>query len=101
MRQSRGAGVEAAKKLVRGMDYPLDAVFDMPSIRVSGTTGAVAENCRGILFYSSERLVLDMGDYTATIDGSGLTMRELSTAQLSVDGSIQIICIEDGGRADG
>ncbi len=100
MRESK-LNETAAAKAVRGMDYPVDAVFDVPSIRITGMFEAMAENCRGILFYSSDRLVLDMGDYTATIDGRNLVINELSSAQLSVDGEIQIICFEGREHSDG
>ncbi len=82
-------------RVSKDIDYPLDAVFDIPAIRLTGRFSALAENCRGILFYSSDRLVLDMGEYQACINGEKLTLRGLSRAEMMIEGNIKIVCFDD------
>ena len=96
--KEQGRGIIA--KVSRELDFPIDALCDIPSIRVTGRGSALAENCRGILFYSSQRLVLDMGAYSVGIVGESLTLRALSQQQMMIEGSIQLVDFEDKEQGD-
>lgn len=77
-----------------GLDYPLDAAFDLPSVRVVGDAMAIIEGCRGLVDYAVNRITIDLGRYTASIYGSGLVMENLSRGAMNITGKISSISFD-------
>ncbi len=77
-----------------GLDYPLDAVFDIPSVRVVGNGMAIIEGCRGLIDYAAGRITIDLGEYSATIFGSDLVMENLAKGAMNVTGRISSVSFD-------
>lgn len=78
-----------AQRLARAMDYPPDAVADVPCVHITGLGDVLVEGCRGILACTADKLVFDMGAYTASVVGRALLIRELTKdGALSVEGRV-------------
>lgn len=60
-------------------------------IEINNGHEAVFEGCRGILEYSSERIRLSMGRQSVTINGSELSIRNMFSQLIVVDGHISSI----------
>lgn len=82
------------------MDYPEDALFDSPGIHILGREGLSVEGCRGVLLCAEDRIVLDMGDFTATIYGSSLAIDELSIARLEITAQITALALDLKGGSE-
>ncbi len=82
------------------MDYPEDALFDCPGIHILGREGLSVEGCRGVLLCAEDRIVLDMGEFTATIYGSSLSIDELSIARLEISAEITALAFDLKGEGE-
>jgi sporulation protein YqfC len=80
-----------AQQLAMGMDYPVDALLDTPSIHLTGKNIMVVEGCKGVLLYTESKLTVDMGDYAVTVHGRGMVLKNLSKVELTVHGNISAI----------
>lgn len=81
----------AAMKIIRGLDYPVDSLFDVPSVHITGNSAVIVEGCKGILSYAESRIVLDMGRFTVSIHGTGIELENLSKISLAINGKISTI----------
>lgn len=100
IKKTRNAALEAAHRLAKGVDYPEDALFDSPSIHILGREALSIEGCRGVLLCAEDRIVLDMGGFTATIYGSSLTIDELSVARLEITADITALALDLKGEGE-
>ncbi len=76
------------------LDYPLDAMLDVPGIHITGSNTAVIEGCKGVLYYSESKLTLDMGAFSLTFHGIGLVLGNLSKANLSLYGQLTAVLFD-------
>lgn len=92
MKQKGKARVEGAvEKLARGIDYPIDTLLDIPSVHITGQNAILIEGCKGILFYTDNRITLDMGGFSISIHGTGIELQNLSKIELSIMGRISTV----------
>ncbi len=83
-----------AQGLAHQMDYPVDAFLDIPSMHFTGSSSLVVEGCRSLLEYSDTRITFDLGDFTASLFGSGLVLGNLSSTAMDVTGAISSLTFD-------
>ena len=88
------AAGEAVREMAHRMDYPIDAFLDIPSLHFTGMDSLVVEGCRSLLEYSDSRITFDLGDYTASLFGSGLMLGNLSGSAMNVTGAIRSLTFD-------
>jgi len=88
---------EAALKLAYAMDYPVDALYDTPSIHVTGRNQLTVEGCRGIRQFVEGRITLDMGKFSVTVHGVNIQLGNLSKTELTITGKISTVTWDDRG----
>ncbi len=93
-RVTKQTAQETIARIGYGIDYPLDAVLDVPSIRVVGNGLAIIEGCRGLVDYVGNRITIDLGDYVASVYGSELVMENLSKGAMNITGRISSISFD-------
>lgn len=96
-RNGRDRMETAAKKMIRGIDYPVDSLFDVPSVHITGNDTVIVEGCKAILSYIDSRITLDMGRFTVSIHGSGIELQNLSKISLAINGKISTIAYDSKG----
>lgn len=100
-----GTAVRAGKKrgerdsFRRAMGFvtqPLRALYGVPALHLECGGALEIENCRGILQYDAQRLRLDMGGWTVTVEGDGLTVDNYQRATMTVHGRFFSIHLGEG-----
>ncbi|NMO94830.1 sporulation protein YqfC [Paenibacillus lemnae] len=81
------------------LDLPQDLLFDLPRLTLIGNHELHIENHRGVIQFTSEKLVLSLNDGALEISGSGLSIRAIQSTEVTVAGKVQHIqYIERGGK---
>lgn len=75
-------------KIGYGIDYPLDAAMDVPSVRIIDRSIAVIEGCKGLVDYRQDRVTMDLGEHTVTFYGSDLVLETLCKGSMNITGII-------------
>lgn len=75
---------------------PLRALYGVPALHLECGGALEIENCRGILQYDAQRLRLDMGGWTVTVEGDGLTVDNYQRATMTVRGRFFSIHLGEG-----
>lgn len=78
-----------------------DALYRQGLVHFDCRGALQAENCRGILCFDGDRLVLDMGRARLRITGLGLTVETYHQALLAVRGQIFSVEVLPGGPSGG
>ncbi len=73
------------------------AMYGKPVLHAACGGALEIENCRGILQYDAQRLRLDMGAWTVTIEGDGLTVEQYQKTMMTVRGSVFSVHFGAGG----
>ncbi len=79
-------------KFLASLEMPPLAIGDCASIELSGNTCASIEGCRGIIEYSAEKIVLSLGNMSASFCGLGLEICSFDGENALVSGMFS--CIE-------
>lgn len=79
-------------KFLASLEMPPLAVGDCASIELSGNTAASIEGCRGIIEYSTEKIVLSLGSMSIAFCGIGLEIASFDGENALVGGMFS--CIE-------
>ncbi len=85
---------QTAVRIGYGLDYPVDALLDVPSVRVVGNGLVIVEGCRGLIDYVGNRITVDLGDLVAAVYGSELVMESLTRGALNITGRISSITFD-------
>lgn len=75
------------------------ALYGAPALHAVCGGALEIENCRGILQYDAQRLRLDMGAWTVTIEGDGLTVEQFQKSMMTVRGNVFSVHFGTGGAA--
>jgi len=76
------------KKLADALDFPLDAVCDVPRIEISGKNEILIENFRGILDYDTDSFKINSKIGIIKIDGDELLISSITDEAVHVKGKI-------------
>ncbi len=79
-------------KFLASLEMPPLAVGDCASIELSGNTAASVEGCRGIVEYSTEKIVLSLGSMSVAFGGTGLEITSFDGENALISGSFS--CVE-------
>ncbi|MEG1651566.1 MAG: YabP/YqfC family sporulation protein [Oscillospiraceae bacterium] len=91
---SKSAVSEKIADIAYGMDYPVDAIFDIPSVRIVGSNIAIIEGCKGLIEYSNNRISINLGAFEISLFGNELVMENLSKTVMNVTGGISSIAFD-------
>lgn len=87
MKKLRELPYELADKL----ELPEDVLLGSGKLTVTGGRSAVIENHRGVLEYTSERIVVAVPRGRLCLDGAGLCLKAMNKNELLVGGRIRNI----------
>jgi sporulation protein YqfC len=73
------------------LDLPQDVVMDLPRMTLIGNVQLYIENHRGVLHFSSERLLLALSKGRLEVEGRQLVIRAILTEEVFVEGVIDQI----------
>ncbi|HKM17717.1 MAG: sporulation protein YqfC [Firmicutes bacterium] len=79
---------KVAKKLVKIMDLPADAILDLPRITMVGNTEVSIENHKGIEKYTSTETVIRFQSGQMRVYGRRLAIRFIDRDGLKLEGII-------------
>ena len=77
-----------------GIDYPLDAAMDVPSLRIVDRSIVIVEGCKGLIDYRNDRITIDLGNYAVSVFGKELVMETLTKGSMNVIGKIMSVCFD-------
>jgi sporulation protein YqfC len=82
------------KKLANLLEIPDDIVLDLPRITLLGNMQMLIENHKGIIEYTSELVRVRLNRKELIISGIALSLGNLQTEELIIEGEITGICFE-------
>lgn len=99
MRRAKKRGERYSFRQAMGLAaQPVRAVlYGRPTLHAECGGAVEIENCRGILQYDAQRLRLDMGQWTVTIEGDGLVVENYQKAMMTVRGQVFSVHFGYGG----
>ncbi|MCR4397859.1 MAG: sporulation protein YqfC [Firmicutes bacterium] len=92
MRPGRGGRLK--KKIAGLLELPGDLVFDLPRITLIGNMELTVENHRGLMEYSTHRVVIGFGGGQMTVEGCDLVIRRIVKDEVTVTGRISSVGLE-------
>ena len=92
-RREKGSFRERA---LRALDIPPDCFSGGYLIEVRDRYSVTVCGCRGILVYTSERIVLSLRDCRLRLSGEGLTCASYRDATVRIEGQMSEIAWEEG-----
>ena len=96
MKRKKPSGMSMA--IAEAADYPVEALAGAPVVSIEGNWRLDIEGCRSVEELSELRIRLDMGVYTLSVVGSGMTVRNLSKSVMTVEGEIHSVSLEGAER---
>ena len=99
MRRAKKRGERFSfRQAIRFAAQPVQTVlYGKPTLHAECGGGVEIENCRGILQYDAQRLRLDMGAWTVTIEGDGLVVENYQKTMMTVRGQVFSVHFGYGG----
>ncbi len=88
LQRALGIGVQAVQSTLYGR----------PMLHVECGGSLEIENCRGILQYDAQKLVLDMGEWSVQIEGDSLVVDSYQKALMTVRGRVFSVRFGYGGK---
>lgn len=70
------------------LEMPQDVVYDLPRLTLIGDRQLYIENHRGVVHFSSEKLMLALSRGQLEVSGSDLVIRTIWTEEVFVEGVI-------------
>jgi sporulation protein YqfC len=80
--------------LTDSLQLPAEAVLGSTKLTVVGGKRALVENHRGVLAYSTERIVISTGHGKVNFCGTGLNITAMNKRELLITGRIQSVEFE-------
>ena len=81
-------------KLAGTLDLPADIAAGLPRIELDGSAVCSLDQHRGILEYSTERIVVMLNTGELTLEGQGLQLRQMHRERLQITGRISKLIFE-------
>lgn len=82
--------------ILTAMEIPGDLACKEPIITLTGSSGAVIENYKSILFYSGEKLILLTCRGKVTLQGKNLEIASYTPMEMEIKGFIFCVFMERG-----
>ena len=76
------------EKIAEAFDLPREIVLNVPRMVISGNGKLFIENHKGILAIKDEEIQITSTDFTIKISGNSLSIKEISSEAIMVDGNI-------------
>jgi sporulation protein YqfC len=76
------------EKAAETFDLPADVLAGLPRIEITGCRELIIENHHGILEYGDTEIDINGGKVIVKVRGSGLQLRSMNAAELSMNGTI-------------
>ncbi len=73
------------------LELPMDISLDLPRVVIIGDLGVLIANHRGLMQYSTDRIVVGVGAGQITISGDNLEIEEVGQEQMAVRGVIKFV----------
>jgi len=83
-------------KFAGSMELPREVMLDVPRVIMIGTLQVHVENHKGILEYTPSRVRVRTPDGVVTVSGRRLRIGRIGREELTVDGRVDRVEIEDG-----
>lgn len=78
-------------ELAEILELPMDVSLDLPRVVILGDLGVLISNHRGLMQYSTDRIVVGVGAGQITISGDNLEIEEVGKEQMAVRGIIKFV----------
>ncbi|NLK86373.1 MAG: sporulation protein YqfC [Clostridiaceae bacterium] len=87
----------AKERFVEMLELPKELVLDRPKLTMVGNCDIMIENYKGVAEYSSDRLRINTGSGIVRIVGTGLIIREITSEDIIVSGTIHTLEFVNAG----
>lgn len=81
-------------------DLPQDIFVDVPRVTIIGREELLIESPRGIISFSDTELTIELADGALRVTGENLSLRSVSSDEISVQGSIATVIFRGVGSHD-
>ncbi len=97
-KRRRGERYSLRRALGIGVENVQNVLYGRPRLHADCGGVLEIENCRGILQYDAQKLVLDMGEWSIRIEGDELIVDSYQRALMTVRGRIFSVQFGYGGN---
>lgn len=80
--------VNIKQKVTEILELPKEIVLNVPRITILGNSNLLIENYKGIIEYDNDKIRVNTGAGTIRITGERLTIKEITSEDLMIDGEI-------------
>ncbi len=77
------------QKVSDSMDFPLETLYNLSQIQLTGNREAIVEGCKGILEYDDCMIRLKTKSMQISFWGSGLMLKCLNTDNVIIEGKLE------------
>ena len=77
------------QKVSDSMDFPLETLYNLSQIQITGNREAIVEGCKGILEYDDCMIRLKTKSMQISFWGSGLVLKCLNTDNVIIEGQLE------------
>lgn len=84
--------VKLKEKLTEILELPKEVILNIPKMTMFGSKDLLIENYKGIIEYDNIRIRVNTGSGIIKITGNNLNIREITSEDILVSGSID--CLE-------
>ncbi len=85
------------EKFTEMLELPKELILNTPRMTMVGNRDIMIENHKGILEFGCERVRINTGTGTVKISGSGLLIKEITSEDIIISGSIDSIEFPNAG----
>jgi sporulation protein YqfC len=79
----------AKERFAEMLELPKELVLDRPKLTLVGNCDIMIENYKGVIEFGSDRLRINTGSGIVKIIGTGLLIREITSEDIIVSGTIR------------
>ena len=83
--------VSLKEKIAEMLELPKEIVLNMPKMTLLGSRNLIIENYKGIIEYEDNKIRINTGIGIIKINGTGLSIKEITSEDIMVDGNIEIM----------
>ncbi|MBO2943258.1 sporulation protein YqfC [Paenibacillus sp. F411] len=73
------------------LDLPQDLLYDLPRLTLIGNHELHIENHKGVIHFSSDKLVLSLAQGALEITGTELSIRSIQSTEVTLQGRVERI----------
>jgi sporulation protein YqfC len=83
--------ISLKEKITEILELPKEIVLNMPKMTLLGSRNLIIENYKGIIEYEDDKIRINTGIGIIKINGTGLSIKEITSEDIMVDGNIEIM----------